>query len=168
MRIAKAERERRYGQVKALQRLLTTSFYAKCSAVKRVTSTPGAKTSGVDGQLWRTDRQKMEGVRTLKNKEYCPNPLKRIYIPKRNNIQKLRPLSIPTMRDHAMQALWLAALLPIAEERADANAYGFRPKLSAHDAIEKCFNFYVDQYRPGLFLKEILRRALAIFLIAGF
>lgn len=37
MRIAKAEREGRRGKVKALQRLLTTSFAAKCLAVKRVT-----------------------------------------------------------------------------------------------------------------------------------
>ena len=29
--------------------------------------------------------------------------------------------------------------IPIAEERADPNAYGFRPKRSTHDAIEQCF-----------------------------
>ena len=32
------------------------------------------------------------------------------------------------MKCRAMQALWHAALVPIAEERADKNAYGFRPK----------------------------------------
>jgi RNA-directed DNA polymerase len=41
MRIAKAEREGRKGNVKALQRLLTSSFYGKCLAVRRVTSSTG-------------------------------------------------------------------------------------------------------------------------------
>ena len=44
MRIAKAEREGRKSKAKALQRLLTSSFYAKCLAVKRVTSNKGGKT----------------------------------------------------------------------------------------------------------------------------
>ena len=49
MRIAKAEREGKKGRVKALQRILTCSFYAKCLAVKRVVSNKGGKTPGVDG-----------------------------------------------------------------------------------------------------------------------
>jgi len=48
LRIAKAEREGRKGKVKALQRLLTSSFASKCMAVKRVTSSTGAKTPGVE------------------------------------------------------------------------------------------------------------------------
>jgi RNA-directed DNA polymerase len=137
MRIAKAEREGRRGKVKALQRLLTTSFYGKCIAIKRVTSSTGSKTPGVDSIILRTPKQKMDAALNLKNKGYKPLPLKRIYIPKKSG--KLRPLSIPTIKDRAMQALWHAALVPIAEEKADPNAYGFRPKRSAHDAIEQCF-----------------------------
>jgi RNA-directed DNA polymerase len=138
-RIAKAERERRKGKVKALQRLLTTSFYAKCAAIKRVTSSTGSKTPGVDKELWRTSKQKIEAVSNLKRNGYSPLPLKRIYIPKKSGDKMMRPLSIPVMKDRAMQALWYAALLPIAENRADKNAYGFRPKRSAHDAIDQCF-----------------------------
>lgn len=52
MRIAKAYREGRYGKVKALQRLLTTSHHAKLLAVKRVVQNKGAKTPGVDGIIW--------------------------------------------------------------------------------------------------------------------
>lgn len=136
-RIAKADREGKKGKVKALQRLLTTSFYAKCLAIKRVTSNKGSKTSGVDGNLWRTPNQKMHAVSTLKRRGYTPLPLRRIYIPKKSG--KMRPLSIPTMKDRAMQTLWYAALLPIVENKADPNAYGFRPKRSAHDAISQCF-----------------------------
>lgn len=137
MRIAKAEREGCRGKVKALQRLLTNSFYGKCLAIKRVTSSAGSKTPGVDGVVLRTSTQKMNAIVNLKCRGYKPLPLRRIYIPKKSG--KLRPLSIPTIKDRAMQALWYAALIPIAEQRADPNAYGFRPKRSAHDAIEQCF-----------------------------
>ena len=41
MRIAKATREQRYGKVKALQYLLTRSFYAKALAIKHVTQLSG-------------------------------------------------------------------------------------------------------------------------------
>ena len=52
MRIAKAVKENRWNRVKALQHLLTRSFYAKLLAVKRVTSNKGKKTPGIDGVLW--------------------------------------------------------------------------------------------------------------------
>jgi RNA-directed DNA polymerase len=54
MRIAKATREGRYGKVKALQWLLTHSFYAKLLAVKRVVQNSGGKTPGIDNIIWRT------------------------------------------------------------------------------------------------------------------
>ena len=51
MRIAKAVKENRWNRVKALQYLLTHSFYAKLLAVKRVTSNKGKKSPGVDGVI---------------------------------------------------------------------------------------------------------------------
>mgnify|MGYP001799663318 CR=1 FL=1 len=136
MRIAKAERERKTGKVKALQRILTHSFYAKAIAVKRVTQNKGATTPGVDNIIWRTNVQKMKAALSLKRRGYKTSPLKRIHIAKKSG--GLRPLSIPTLQDRAMQALYLQALEPIAENRADINSYGFRPKRSAKDAIEQC------------------------------
>lgn len=140
MRIAKAEREGKRGKVRALQRLLTCSFSAKCLAVKRVTSNAGSKTPGVDGEIWRTNRQKTQGIFGLKRRGYKPQPLRRIYIPKKSGTKDLRPLSIPVMKDRAQQALYLLALEPLVEEWADPNSYGFRLKRSAHDAREQCFN----------------------------
>lgn len=135
-RIAKAVREQKMGKVKALQRLLTSSFYSKCLAVKKVVQSKGSNTPGVDGVVWRTPNQKMKAVCLLKRRGYRPQPLKRIYIPKKDGRQ--RPLSIPTLLDRTQQALWKLALEPIAEVWADINAYGFRIKRSVADAIKQC------------------------------
>ena len=100
MRIAKAFREKKYGKAKALQWILTHSFYAKLLAVKRVVQNKGAKTPGVDGVVWNTTIQKMQAALSLKHKGYQTKPLRRIYIPKKQ-AGKLRPLSIPVMECRA-------------------------------------------------------------------
>lgn len=138
IRIAKAVSEGRHGKAKALQWLLTHSFHAKLMAVKRVVQNKGGKTPGVDKIIWRTPQQKMEAARSLTRRGYKTQPLRRIYIPKKDGRQ--RPLSIPTMKCRAMQRLHLLALIPIAEFYADKNSYGFRPKRSTADALEACFN----------------------------
>jgi RNA-directed DNA polymerase len=138
MRIAKATREGRWGKVKALQWLLTHSSSAKLLAVRRAVSNPGRHTAGVDGILWKTAEQKLRAARSLQRRGYHPQPSRRIYIPKKNG--KRRPLGIPTLGDRAMEALQLLALEPVAETLADPNAYGFRPKRSAADAIGQCFS----------------------------
>ncbi len=128
---------RRWGKVKALQRLLTCSFSGKALAVKRVTENKGKRTPGVDHVLWSRPQSKLKAIRSLQRRGYQPLPLRRVYIPKANG--KLRPLGIPTMKDRAMQALHLMALEPIAETHADHNSYGFRRGRSTADAIEQCF-----------------------------
>ncbi len=136
-RIVKATQEKRWGKVKALQRLLTCSFSGKALSVKRVTDNQGKHTSGVDGAIWRTPASKHKAIGTLRRRGYQPQPLRRVHIPKANG--KLRPLGIPTMRDRAMQALHLLALSPVAETTADKNSYGFRSGRGTADAIGQCF-----------------------------
>lgn len=136
-RIVKAQKEGSHGRVKALQWTLTHSFYAKALAVKRVTSNNGSKTSGVDQVLWKTSNAKFQAISELKRRGYKPQPLKRVHIKKSNG--KLRPLGIPTMKDRAMQALYLLALEPVAETTADNNSYGFRKERSTIDAMEACY-----------------------------
>lgn len=137
MRIAKAKQAGKHRKAQALQWLLTHSRAAKLLAVHRVTTNRGARTPGVDNVIWRTDKQKLQAVNNLKRHGYRPKPLRRHYIPKPNG--KLRPLSIPTMHDRAMQALYALALAPIAETLADRYSYGFREGRCCADALEQCF-----------------------------
>jgi RNA-directed DNA polymerase len=137
MRIAKATQAGKPRKAQALQWLLTHSRSAKLLAVHRVTTNRGAKTPGVDNVRWQTDRQKLQAAIHLKRHGYKPQPLRRIYIPKPNG--KLRPLSIPTLHDRAMQALYALALAPIAETLADRYSYGFREGRRCVDALEQCF-----------------------------
>jgi RNA-directed DNA polymerase len=120
-RIVKAEQAGRRGKVNALQRLLTHSLSGKALAVRRVTSNDGKRTPGVDGVTWTTPEQKIAAVYALRQHGYQPQPLRRVYIPKRDSA-KMRPLSMPSMTDRAMQALYLLALEPLAETRGDPNS----------------------------------------------
>jgi RNA-directed DNA polymerase len=137
VRIAEAVGEKRWGKVAFLQRTLVRSLPARLWAVRRVVSNQGKRTPGVDKVIWKTPRQKMQASRSLRRRGYRPSPLRRIYIPKRNG--KRRPLGIPTMKDRAMQALYLLALNPVAETQAEPNSYGFRPRRSIADALGQCF-----------------------------
>lgn len=65
-------------------------------------------------------------------------PLRRIYIPKPGTDEK-RPLSIPTIKDRAIQMLVKVALEPEWEAVFEPNSYGFRPGRNCHDAIEAIY-----------------------------
>lgn len=138
IRIAKATKEENWRKVKALQRFLTRSFCGRALAIRRVTENQGRRTSGVDGVLWSTPEAKWAAIGQLKRRGYRALPLRRVRIPKANGKERL--LGIPTMKDRAMQALYLLALQPVSETRADRDSYGFRPDRSTADAIMQCFN----------------------------
>lgn len=136
-RIVKAQRDGKYNKVKVLQWLLKHSLSAKILAVKRVTENKGKKTPGIDKILWQTGKEKCEAVKNLNRVGYTAEPLRRVFIPKKNG--KKRPLGIPTMNDRAMQALYLQGLDPIAETVLDGDTYGFRKARSTADAIKAIF-----------------------------
>jgi len=150
-RIVKATKEKRWGKVKALQRLLTHSCSGKALAVRRVTENQGKNTPGVDKILWNTPQKKLNAIYSLRQQDYHPQPLRRIHIPKKNG--KTRPLGIPTMKDRAMQAWYLLALDPVAETTADPNSYGFRVERSTADAVGQCFNVLAKQHSPQWILE---------------
>src|SRR5260370_23796191 len=93
-RIVQATKAGKRNKVKALQRILTHSFSGKALAVKRVTENQGKNTPGVAKLIWDTPQKKATAILSLRLRGYHPQPLRRIYIPKRKG--KKRPLRIPT------------------------------------------------------------------------
>lgn len=152
IRIVKATLEQKLRLAKRLQYLITNSFYAKALAVKRVVSNRGKKTPGIDGEFWKSDKEKVNAVRSLDCQTYHAKPLKRVYIEKFGKKEK-RPLGIPTMRDRAMQALQLLALEPVAETTADRISFGFRKYRSPEDAREYAFSVLSRKDSPQWILE---------------
>ena len=144
VRIVEALKANRIGKVKSLQRILINSFSAKALAVRQVTSNKGGSTAGVDKVAWLTDVERYNAIGSLKTRGYKPKPLRRVFIPKKNG--KQRPLGIPTIKDRAMQALFLMALEPVSETLADGNSYGFRKYRSCADAIDQIHRCLSKKY----------------------
>ena len=67
---------------------------------------------------------------------YRPRPLRRVHIPKPGRPGQLRPLGIPSVADRVVMAAAKIVLEPIFEADFLPTSYGFRPKLSAHHALE--------------------------------
>jgi group II intron reverse transcriptase/maturase len=139
-----------YDKAKANPKYRFYSLYDKTyrrdileEAYRRVKANGGA--SGVD-------RETFEDIETngrteylailqkeLKEEQYKPKPVKRVYIPKANG--KKRPLGIPTIRDRIVQTAFLLILEPIFEADFTESNFGFRAKKSAHGAIREIYKY---------------------------
>ena len=101
----------------------------------------GGRTPGVDSVTVHHIVDEEDGVERLlttlkdelREKNYQPDPVKRIEIPKANG--KMRPLGIPTVRDRVVQTAVLLLLEPIFEADFLDCSHGFRPGRSALQAV---------------------------------
>ena len=72
----------------------------------------------------------------LVHNTYQPMPVRKKEIPKDGG-NKVRVLSIPTIRDRVVQGALKLILEPIFEADFQSGSYGYRPKRSAHEAVDR-------------------------------
>src|SRR5579875_2502569 len=105
---------------------------------------------GVDGETfaaieWKGLGEWLAGIRNeLRTRTYQPQPVRRVMIPKPGGGE--RPLGIPTIRDRVVQTAAKLILEPIFEAGLDPDAYGYRPKRSAQDAIQEVHTLLCEGY----------------------
>ena len=137
-RIVKATQEGRWGKVKALQRLLTCSFSGKALAVKRVTENQGKRTSGVDGEIWRSS-----GVQTQSHRHVAAARLSTATAAACPHSESQRQVAAAGYPDDERPRHAGIASAGAGTRRRDhrriKSSYGFRSGRSTADAIGQCF-----------------------------
>ena len=117
-------------------------------AIKRVKANKGA--AGVDKRtIYEIDdyfkKHQVEIKQSIRAMKYKPQAVRRVYIPKANG--KKRPLGIPTVVDRVIQQAISQVLMKIYDPEFSAYSYGFRPKRSAHDAMEQVLEYLDEGYQ---------------------
>jgi group II intron reverse transcriptase/maturase len=95
--------------------------------------------TGVDGITWSEYGQGLQArLADLQDRihrgSYHPLPVRRVFIPKADGRE--RPIGIPALEDKIVQQAVRMILEPIYERAFLGFSYGFRPKRSAHDALD--------------------------------
>jgi group II intron reverse transcriptase/maturase len=97
---------------------------------------------GVDGQTFEDiemyGRMKWLGElrEELRTKRYCPEPVRRVHIPKPGKPGQTRPLGIPTIKDRVVMTAAMLVLEPIFEADLQPEQYAYRQERSALDAVQ--------------------------------
>jgi len=134
----------------SLVHLLTEDFLKECFRELKKRKSPGIDGVTVNEYEEQLAENLADLVARLKVKQYKPQPVLRVYIPKPNGDK--RPLGIPTVEDKIVQMALKKILEAIFEQDFIDTSYGFRPNRSCHDALEEIdkiimtapVNFVVD------------------------
>ena len=106
---------------------------------------PGVDNKTVDELDGYFKKHQAEIKDSIMKMKYRPQAVRRVYIPKANG--KKRPLGIPTVVDRVIQQAIAQVLMKIYDPRFSDHSYGFRPKRSAHDAIEQVLEYLDEGYQ---------------------
>jgi RNA-directed DNA polymerase len=117
------------------------------TAMKRVESNGGAP--GSDGMTVKELRPYLKAHweeirRALESQTYKPSPVRRVEIPKLDG--GLRLLGIPNVLDRVLQQAIAQRLVRLFEPLFSPHSYGFRPGLSAHDAVRQAQEYVQEGY----------------------
>jgi group II intron reverse transcriptase/maturase len=93
------------------------------------------RTTIADVEQYGIDRLLDELAADLEAGRWRALPARRVFIP-RPGREELRPLSIPTVRDRIVQTALKTVIEPIFEADMLERSFGFRPRRSAHDALQ--------------------------------
>ncbi len=105
-------------------------------AVRRNNGAPGIdKTTLADVEEYGVARLLGELASDLKDGSWRPLPARKVLIPKPGSSER-RPLAIAAVRDRIVQAAVKIVLEPVFEADFLPCSFGFRPKRSAHDALQ--------------------------------
>ena len=130
---------------KLLEKILSTENMN--TAYKRVCANKGS--AGVDGvtveELSDYIKENWDSIkRQIRQREYKPQPVKRVEIPKPNG--GIRKLGIPTVMDRVIQQAIVQVISPMCEPLFSDYSYGFRPNRSAEMAIRQLLVYLNEGY----------------------
>jgi RNA-directed DNA polymerase len=106
--------------------------YRSCKANKGAAGVDGVRFEDIEA--YGAERWLGELAERLKKKDYRPEAVKRVWIPKPNG--KLRPLGIPTITDRVVQTAAMLVLEPIFEADLQPEQYAYRAERGAQDAVQ--------------------------------